>query len=466
MTFNGIGETQCSTQSNAVVNINLTSTQSCSTLANVQAIDVPSLTKCLPITTPPRGYWPHLASLKLADPEFNVSKSIDILLGVDVSHDILKPGLILGPKGTPAAQETMFGWVLFGNTNIGQTPTEVTTLHASTSSPSCEETLHKFWTLEEPPKIKLPLSPTDKLVVQDFDRSHKRDETGRLVVKLPFKPQGPPLGESRPVALRLFLSLERRLQRFDQFQDYSRVMDDYFTLGRAERVPDADLNKPAEDSFYLAHHAVYKESASTPLRVIFDGSMKTTSLNDQLLVGPTVHPPLSDVLIRFRKHPYVLTTDVSKMCRAVTFTPEDRDFHRFLWRDKDTDPVVEYRMARVTFGIASAAFLATNSLLCLAKENESELPLAAKAVKESFYADDGLPSVETKQETISLHHQLQDLFNRGGFKLHKWDSNSPEVLNSISPEIKKTSETSCLIFYNFKKRATKKYCKCEMIFHK
>ena len=182
ITISGIGETQCYTQSNAVVNINLTSTQSSSTLANVQAIVLPSLTKCLPITTLPRGYWPHLTSLKLADPEFNVSKCIDILLGVDVYHDILKPGLILGPKGTHASQETMFSWVLFGNTNIGQSPTEVTTLHAETSSPSCEETLHKFWTLEEPPKPKLPLSPTDKLVVQDFDQSHKRDQTGRFVV--------------------------------------------------------------------------------------------------------------------------------------------------------------------------------------------------------------------------------------------------------------------------------------------
>ena len=65
-------------------------------------------------------------------------------------------------------------------------------------------------------------------------------------------------------------------------------------------------------------------------------------------------------------------------------------------------------------------------------------------MKESFYVDDGLPSVETKQEAISLHHQLQDLFNRGGFKLHKWDSNSPEVLNSISPEIRSTKNTSAL----------------------
>lgn len=59
-------------------------------------------------------------------------------------------------------------------------------------------------------------------------------------------------------------------------------------------------------------------------------------------------------------------------------------------------------------------------------------------MKESFYVDDAIPSVETKQESISLHHQLQDLFNRGGFKLHKWDS------NSISPEIRSTKNTSSL----------------------
>ena len=99
-------------------------------------------------------------------------------------------------------------------------------------------------------------------------------------------------------------------------------------------------------------------------------------------------------------------------------------------------------MTRVTFGIASAAFLATNSVLRVAEENESEFPLAAKAVKESFYVDDGLPSVKTKQEAILLYHQLQELFARGEFKLHKWNSNSPEVLNSIPQEIRSTQATS------------------------
>ena len=197
------------------------------------------------------------------------------------------------------------------------------------------------------------------------------------------------------------------------------------------------LNKPPSNTFYLAHHAVYKDSATTPLRVVFDGSMKTTSgvsLNDQLLIGPTEYSLLIDILIRFRRYPYVLTTDFSKMYWAVGLAEEDRDYHRFLWRENPTDPVTDYRMTRVTFGIASAAFLATNSVSHLAKENEAKFSVAAKAVRKLFYVD-GLPSVQTKQEAILLQRQLQDLFAAGGFKLHKWDSNSTEVLNWIPQEI-------------------------------
>ena len=138
------------------------------------------------------------------------------------------------------------------------------TLHASTSLPSCEETLQNFWTLEEPPKARLPLAPLDKLVVQDFDQRHKRDETGRFVVRLPFKPQCSSLGESPPQALRRFLSLERRLQRSNQFDDYAKVVTEYFTSDHAEKIPDEELNKAASNACYLARHAVYKNSATTP----------------------------------------------------------------------------------------------------------------------------------------------------------------------------------------------------------
>ena len=61
------------------------------------------------------------------------------------------------------------------------------------------------------------------------------------------------------------------------------------------------------------------------LIVVFDASAKTdsgSSLNDQFLVGPTVHASLMDVLIRFRRHKVAMTTDVGKMYRAVLLSED------------------------------------------------------------------------------------------------------------------------------------------------
>ena len=79
-------------------------------------------------------------------------------------------------------------------------------------------------------------------------------------------------------------------------------------------------------------HVVRKDSSSpTKVRTIFDASAKSTSgvsLNDLLVVGPTVHPSLIDFFLRFRIHPVALTADVTKMYRAVELTLEDRDLVR------------------------------------------------------------------------------------------------------------------------------------------
>ena len=67
---------------------------------------------------------------------------------------------------------------------------------------------------------------------------------------------------------------------------------------------------------------------------VFDASAKSStgvSLNDTLMIGPTVHPPLIDVLLRFRLYRVALTTDVSNMYRAIMLAPSDKDLHRFVW---------------------------------------------------------------------------------------------------------------------------------------
>lgn len=82
------------------------------------------------------------------------------------------------------------------------------------------------------------------------------------------------------------------------------------------------------------------------------------SLNDTLLVGPTVHSSLVDVLLRFWFHRVALIADVSRMYRAIALTESDKDLHRFVWRNSPEDTIKDYRMTRVTFGVSASSFVA------------------------------------------------------------------------------------------------------------
>ena len=122
-----------------------------------------------------------------------------------------------------------------------------------------------------------------------------------------------------------------------------------------------------------------------------DASAKSStgvSLNDTLLVGPTIHPPLVDVLLHFHLYPVAFTADVSKMYRAIELTDNDKDLHRFVWRSHPNDPLKDFRTTRVTFGVSASSFTANMVVKQNAIDYSHEFPLAAEVVHKSFYIDD------------------------------------------------------------------------------
>ncbi len=314
---------------------------------DVSALIIPRVTCDIPArSVRPNPGWTHLNDLQLADPLFGNTGAIDVLLGVNIFVSVLLHGQRSGPPGAPVALETVFGWVLAGTTAPGSAPDEVTSHHVTLLSG--DDLLRKFWEQEEPPSDSPVLSAEEKEVVQHFLFSHRRSPDGRFVVPLPKKAEVMALGESRAQSVRRFLSLERSLHSRNQFKEFASVMVEYFALGHAEEVPIADLHKPPQQVFYMSMHTVHKESSSTTkLRVVFDASAKSctgVSLNDLLMVGPTVHPPLLDVLLRFRRHKIALTADVSKMYRAIELTEADKDYHRFVWRGRPGEPLTDFRI--------------------------------------------------------------------------------------------------------------------------
>lgn len=90
-----------------------------------------------------------------------------------------------------------------------------------------------------------------------------------------------------------------------------------------------------------------------------------------------------------------------------------------------------YKLKTVTYGTTPASFLATRCLKELAIQEQEFHPLAAVIAKRDFYMDDVMTGANTLMEVMKLQYQLISLLNLGGFTLHKWCSNHPQLLKYI-----------------------------------
>ena len=179
---------------------------------------------------------------------------------------------------------------------------------------------------------------------------------GRYEVTLPRKQEAGVLGESKTMALQRFYSNERFLiLRKGHWAEFQKVVKEYLDLAHARQCTPEELSMASRQVYYMPMHCVRKASSTTTkLRVVFDASAKTISglsYNDTLAVGPMLHMTLDRILMRFRMHRVALTGDVQKMYREILLAPSDQNFHRFVWRAQVSDPVSEFCMNRVTFGV-------------------------------------------------------------------------------------------------------------------
>ena len=388
---------------------------------------------------------PHLVGLQLADPAFHLPARIDLLLGTDIYYKLIQTRpIIAGGSSDPAAVATIFGWAITGpvhshNNSFHAAPTLTETLNPADAHLS--QQMVRFWESEEPDRPPESLSTLEEQVQSHYASTTSYcPETLRYTVTLPRKTEIPPLGESRAQASSRYYNNERSILRRGVWNQFQEVVQGYLDLGHAEVVPPSELSTP--NQYYLPMHSVTKASStSTKLRVVFDGSATTTSgmsLNQALHIGPTLHPTLGEILIKFRTYPIAVTADISKMYREVSLSATDKDLHRFLWRAHPDDAITDYRMTRVTFGVSASPYLAVRTLQQTAKDHGEDHPVAAAHVSTSFYVDDLLAGADTPEEAITLHKDLRNILLKGGFNLCKWRSSSDVVLSCIPTHLQET----------------------------
>lgn len=227
--------------------------------------------------------------------------------------------------------------------------------------------------------------------------------------------------------------MEKRLKGNAELNgQYTDFMDEYLRLGHMRPIS-ASLNIPP-GAFYLPHHAVIKSSStSTKLRVVFDASAKSTngvSLNSTLHVGPTIQSDIFAILLRWRKYNTVITGIVEKMYRQIWVAEPHQMHQRILWRNNKNE-LQDFELTTITYGTASAPFLAVRKLNQLAQDEKNNYPIAAQKTVDDMYVDDFISGGDSVNDVLILHKEMTTMFSSAGFNLRKWASNSTEVLNSI-----------------------------------
>ncbi|KAI4476611.1 hypothetical protein M0802_014845 [Mischocyttarus mexicanus] len=332
------------------VSLTLQSTYS-SSQVNLKALILPKITSQVPSSVISEQDWPHLRPLRLADPDFLTPKSVDLLIGADNLRRIMKSSrLIMRGDSEPVAFHTRFSWAVLGATVSPRQSISPISCHAI-SNESLNETLTKFWVQEEVsscPTSSLSLAESE--CEKHFVDTHSRLPTGRYVVRLPFSKDISALGHSKSLATKC---LQRLLKRFGSDsllkEKYTDFLREYESLEHMVPVP-LDAPEPSH-TFYLPHHGVWRDqSSSTKLRVVFNGSAKSSShvtLNDLMHTGPKTQTDIFDVLLWIRQHKYIFITDVVKMFRQIQVHPQDRDLHRILWVNESSQ-IQAYQLTTVT----------------------------------------------------------------------------------------------------------------------
>ncbi|XP_066585914.1 uncharacterized protein [Prorops nasuta] len=350
---------------------------------------IPKLSDSVPPENFPRDMIQIPTNLKMADPRFHISRSIDLLIGAGKTLSLLSIGQIIISQGGVGLclQKTKLGWVVASSFNDSKDSEQI--YHAI----DLENILQRFWEIEE---VSVPKQFTrDEIDCEEhFTNTVTRNKDGRYVVRLPFRQADVNFIGSREIAFKRLRLLERRLANNKPLEEaYRKIFDEYLELKHMSIV-----SNNCDTGYYMPHHPVFKETSNTTkIRIVFDASAMDNngySLNDSLLVGPTIQDRLIYHLTRFRD-------------------------------------VQTFQLNTLTFGMSSSPFLATRSIQKLAGNESASFPRAATILKAHLYVDDLLTGAETIKEAREIRDEITELLALGGFTIRQWASNDSRIIKDL-----------------------------------
>ncbi|XP_077975823.1 uncharacterized protein LOC144431922 [Styela clava] len=424
--------------------------------------------------------WKHLE--KIADKlmPYDSKLKVSILIGSNIPSAVRPRDIIHGRENDPYGQKSILGWGIIGNVcKNGKHDDKSSISHrvevtqdCSTAENLLESNGKSSFVFST--KVKEIVSPQqlNQMMEIDFvDHKSKHEnmsiedqrfvkilsenvikcDNGMYEMPLPLKCDQVKLPNNKPMVLKRVMQLKKRFEKDSEYKSkYVEFMEDMIK-NYAERVPENRLVVSDGKVNYVPHTAVFHSKKKT-IRVVFDLSAlyKGECINDHLLTGPDLMSGMTGILCRFRKEEIAVMGDIKGMFHQFVVREQDRDLLRFFWWNNGNteSELTEYRMTRHPFGARSSPGVAMYGLKLAGDDGEKAFGIeAADFVRDNFYVDDGLQSLETVNEAKLLIKNSTSLCAKAGLKLHKFVSNRREVLESI-PECDRASSVKTIDLNN------------------
>lgn len=326
----------------------------------IGAYIVPSMLSALPKQRIDSSRWHHLRKLALADPKFNIPDRVDILLGADFYSRVIENG-VRKKRGAPTAQNTSFGWIVFGgySESVGHASI-VNATESAVSNDELMEMLKKFWEFEQVPD-KRYRTQEEQMCEDIFTQSIALTTEGRYIARMPLQPNAPLITGTYDLAYARVIQMEKRFAKDPALKTkYIDFMREYASLGHMIAVPEEECK--SDTAVYIPHHA----AGTAKFRIVFDGSARkkgNLSINEIQLNGEKTQPELITILMRFRTYKIALTSDIAKMYRQILIAKDQQDLQRILWRES-AHPRISFGHTNIRNEISSVCMHTSAKILC------------------------------------------------------------------------------------------------------
>ena len=213
-----------------------------------------------------------------------------------------------------------------------------------------------------------------------------------------------------------------RLRKLNLVDAYVKVMQENIDKGYVSERNSSTYNRD-EEGYFIPHFPVLRDSDTTPLRIVFDASSGTPSLNTCLYEGPNLLNDLADLIMTFRTKRVGLSADIARAFLSVQLLESDRKFVQFLWfKDNDVSKgLVPYQCNTVIFGNVSSPY----ALAIKLKKHLSHYDTnTAMDLAEKLYVDNLFTNVHTEDEGMEYYTETNRIMTQGNFIMRQWASNS------------------------------------------